>query len=698
MPEAVKNVLISIPSRGGGWVYLPTIWANLKSYCERTSATVRDSYRWLDPVIVKQPAEAIVDALDERPHVLGLSCYCWNSDSNYELARLVRERYPDCLVLAGGPDPDYKNIDYFGTHPYVDAVVIQDGEGPFCAVLERLAAGELRLDDVPGLILPGSGADGEARYRSTGPQEFSATPDYSPWLDNDRYLSELILRLKAEDCGANVTISWETDRGCPYRCTYCDWGSLTHSKIRRVPIDRLREEAMWIGRNEIDIVSFTAANFGILPQDADIVDALIEANARYGYPKSLQWNNAKNNVGRVVDNSRKAYAAGLIDFHVLSVQSLDPEVLTAMGRSNISKRKQLQMMDELRAEGMPTAVQLIFGGPVDDLERFTRTMTDLMEWGVHDEYVTYPFLVLPNAPANDPVYREKWGIRTVRRLGTIDRRDAMDPLREGEDKCDFVVATCSFDEDEYIEMYLVGRFVIALHNSGLTQLLARYLRQTHGVSYHSFYELLMNKLFRAEDAPWADVYRHCGDHLRRFVGDEDVRAVEHIEVPELTGLDYLITIEEYVLYRLASDVAAFYRSIRPVLARAFGAISNLDSLFSYQRSMIIDPTYDRRTGRTVALRHDWPGYFRDENLREDVLPEPDPLDDHELVVRRSHSGSHGYYALDWHERSADPRDVISNWVRSVTGPEYTRARRSHFHDPADLVPGSSERCAPLVIG
>src|SRR5918999_2208136 len=142
MPDTVrKNVLVSIPSRGGGWVYLPTIWANLKSYCERTSATVRASYRWLDPVIVKQSAEAILAGLDERPHVLGLSCYCWNSDSNYALARLVRERYPDCLVIAGGPDPDYKNTDYFGAHPYVDAVVIQDGEAPFCAVLEQLAAG-----------------------------------------------------------------------------------------------------------------------------------------------------------------------------------------------------------------------------------------------------------------------------------------------------------------------------------------------------------------------------------------------------------------------------------------------------------------------------------------------------------------------------------------------------------------------------
>ena len=32
---------------------------------------------------------------------------------------------------------------------------------------------------------------------------------------------------------SNATL--ETNRGCPFACTFCDWGSLTYAKIRKFP-------------------------------------------------------------------------------------------------------------------------------------------------------------------------------------------------------------------------------------------------------------------------------------------------------------------------------------------------------------------------------------------------------------------------------------------------------------------------------
>jgi hypothetical protein len=437
---------------------------------------------------------------------------------------------------------------------------------------------------------------------------------------------------------------------------------------------------MWIGQQQIDIVSFTAANFGILPQDSVIVDHLIEANRRYGYPKNLQWNNAKNNTERVIEISAKAYAAGLIDFHVLSIQSLDAEVLEGMSRVNISEQRQRHLVDSLRAKGMPNVVQLIYGGPVDNLERFSRTLTGLMEWGIHDEYITYPFMVLPNAPANDPDYRQKWQIETVSRYSTISKRDRRNPLAEGDDRSMFVVSTSSFDLDEYIEMYLFGRLMIALHNGGCTQFIARYLRQAHNVSYHQFYHAVVNGLFRQPGTAWNAMYRRAAGNLLAFFRGGDRTQFEQIELRELPELTYLVDIEDYFLIVMVTEIDTLYADLVRLIEDRFGTLENLPSLIGYQRGLMIDPGYDRRVGRRLSLTHDWPAFFHERNRTAETLPEPAALrPGRTLLIDRSHSGSHGHYALDWHERAAGPRDVLIRWIEAIVGPEYTRARRCYFH-------------------
>ena len=43
--------------------------------------------------------------------------------------------------------------------------------------------------------------------------------------------SDLLFDAYGEIPGAHVTI--ETNRGCPYGCTFCDWGSATMSRARK---------------------------------------------------------------------------------------------------------------------------------------------------------------------------------------------------------------------------------------------------------------------------------------------------------------------------------------------------------------------------------------------------------------------------------------------------------------------------------
>ena len=268
------NVLIAVPNNNPKHVlYLPTIWGNLKSFCEQ-SPTAADRYNWLEPVIFKgTPPDLLRPYADTAIDVLGLSCYSWNTNTNLALAAEVRARNPECLVIAGGPHLDYRYSDFFVDHPYVDAVVLRDGEVPFRLALEQRASGALDLASIPGLVLPAGEDDRRAgrRHVLTGPAVLPTDFSRSPWLENAEYFEDLMARLRREQKTRPIGIPWEIDRGCPYTCSFCDWGSNTNSKVRNFPLERVRAEAEWIARNKIHVNFITIANFGSMPRDEEIL-------------------------------------------------------------------------------------------------------------------------------------------------------------------------------------------------------------------------------------------------------------------------------------------------------------------------------------------------------------------------------------------------------------------------------------------
>ena len=57
-------------------------------------------------------------------------------------------------------------------------------------------------------------------------------------------------------------MTWETNRGCPFSCTFCDWGSATASKVYQFGMDGLHDEIGWMSRQRIGFVFCCDANFG----------------------------------------------------------------------------------------------------------------------------------------------------------------------------------------------------------------------------------------------------------------------------------------------------------------------------------------------------------------------------------------------------------------------------------------------------
>jgi len=172
--------------------------------------------------------------------ILLCSCYVWNWKITTTLAKLVKKSNPNCLVIFGGPQvPNYSD-GFFEQYPYVDIIV--HGEGEY--IIENIFDAFLKDRDFSKI----KGIQTKKFRNPPQPRinDLDALP--SPLLTN------VIWELVDKDEKIEWCASWETNRGCPYACTFCDWGSATNTKMRKFSEDRLMKEVEWLADNKIPYV------------------------------------------------------------------------------------------------------------------------------------------------------------------------------------------------------------------------------------------------------------------------------------------------------------------------------------------------------------------------------------------------------------------------------------------------------------
>jgi putative methyltransferase len=654
--EKRLTVLISEPNAERRALFLPYVWGVLKTASDSFD-DLADRFFWLDPIFRRGPVQEMLTPYDlATVDVLGLSCYTWNFKLQCEVARAVKAANSRCLIVAGGPDPDVKDKEFFRLHPYIDAVVVKDGELTFSHLL-RTVARSAPLSGIGGLYLPdGSGRD----VVFTGPPKLPTDFTASPYLREAAYYEALI---KTKDEHTQFSMIWETNRGCPYSCSYCDWGSATMSKIRAFDLDRVKREAEWIARSRVHLVFSADANFGILKRDIEIAETLIEANRAYGYPRYIYYSPAKNNPDRSFAIASRFAQSGIASRHPLAVQHTDVDVLASTDRQNISPEKQMALARAVLDAGYGVDVQLILGIPGDTYQKWKRCLTDVMEWGIHEEYFVFFYNLLPNAPAADPAFIERWGIKTrlrkSRPFPAALPRDSTDGLAEER----IIVESRTFGTEDWVRMCAYTWFIRALHGMGLTRLIAVYLRRSHRIPYREFYDIVIEKFF-AEGLDGTGLYATIEDFYRRSLSHNIV--LKSHDIDRLPDFPYPVSSSSLIFIELCLRNDEFYARLEQCLEAHFGSDILLSSIISYQKNLLITPDYDADRGKEFALSHDWPGYFTKEQRTEvsTVLDEPKPLDGGLARVSDVTCGdpTYGTWSLHWPD---DERERMHAWVDCV---------------------------------
>jgi len=181
--------------------------------------------------------EKIEDAISkiENPSLCGFSCYMWNRLYCLEFAKQIKEKWPSCVIVFGGPEVNSGFLEY----DFIDSIVQAEGEETFVEILRRIKNQQPIEKFMPKKRM----------------KDLSVIP--SP------YTTGIFDKIIEENPNAVWAMTLETNRGCPYSCTFCDWGSLTYSKVAKFELEKIYSEIEWIRDRPISYVYLADANFGI---------------------------------------------------------------------------------------------------------------------------------------------------------------------------------------------------------------------------------------------------------------------------------------------------------------------------------------------------------------------------------------------------------------------------------------------------
>ena len=352
--------------------------------------------------------------IQNPPDVLGCSNYCWNERIGLEMFRLACKMNPDIICISGGPnfplDPEQQK-EFLIKRPEIDAYVPVDGEEGFVNVIRYILDSE-QENDIK-LRIREDKIDGSLSINSKKELIYSIPVIRSKELDDipSPYLGGFLDKFFDGKLAPMI----QTNRGCPFSCTFCTDGTDLVNKVNQFSTDRVRDELHYIAEHispSVHSLHISDLNFGMYHRDLDTCSVISEIIEEKNYPSYINTATGKNAQEKIISAIKKL--AGSLRLRI-AVQSMDQEVLRNIKRDNISVDKMLSLAPSIKEAGLNTESEVILGLPGDTFQSHVNSLRDLVRAGI-DHVESYTCMLLPGAEMSLPKEREKWKYNTKFRI------------------------------------------------------------------------------------------------------------------------------------------------------------------------------------------------------------------------------------------------------------------------------------------
>ncbi len=392
----------------------------------------------VDIQLFRYPIDLINAVKAKKPDIVGLGNYAWNLELNKSMTEFLKGS-GNIVTVLGGPDFPLQNDvrqTYLRDRPGVDFYAVNMGEAGFLNVVSRF----MEVDDPRDMK---SRVMGNCAFLDAGKE--LVVGDDKMIVDLEDIPSPYLTGYMDDFFDCNLIPMIETNRGCPYRCSFCAWGNALKDKLSKFSLDRIKGEIDYIfaRTRNTPIFEIADANFGIFPRDLEIAEYIKERTGK-AYPRFIIMSTAKNSIDRVL---KIADVLGDMNNATVTFQSFNQEALNNVNRKNIPLAKLEMAQKHFEEQGLRVFSELILGFPGETRQSHEESIKRLFEYGVGD-IACYNLRLLGGTELKEPAYKEKHQLRSKFRLvdGSYGRYDSVEAIESEE----MVLANSTMSEEDIL--------------------------------------------------------------------------------------------------------------------------------------------------------------------------------------------------------------------------------------------------------
>ncbi len=575
-------------------IYLPLVSGQLQAFAQ-IQQEIKENYEFKPQLFMRDRLENIICKYN-NPAIAAFSVSMWNENLNLAVAREVKMKFPNTLIVMGGPQIPFKAEDYLRKNNFIDFVVYGEGERTFTELLGENIRGK-NWEKIKGI----SYIDKSGKYRKNLKRIPENNPDNfpSPYLEG---VFDSIMASNNIDFQAII----ETNRGCPYSCAYCFWGqSDLEKKVKCFSQNRIEEVAEWCGKNEIKYVFCADANFGIFKRDLEIAKFFVKMKQKYGFPEKFRAAYAKNSEKTVYEIGKLLNEQDMQKGITLSRQTNNMEASINVNRKNINMSVYSNLQKKYSGDNIPTYTEMILGLPGETYQSFIDGLENIMESGLKNQIIVYPCQVYPNTQLADKAYQEKFGIATKRihlqEAHSFEREQGL--LTEYEE---IIIGTSSMPSNDWKKSTVFSYALQLFHGLRAGTYLLGYLKYNHNVKYTDFLEYLCSKKAKNSTLINNEI------DLFNAAAESVLQGKPQNKIVHGTDLIYWKP-EEISFLNISDKKNEFYDEFLEVTKEYMGSInknfdeSQLREVMEYQKLRF--PSYKPINDKEFNFKYNFPEYF-----------------------------------------------------------------------------------------